>query len=484
MRVLTPTSNEKIGHYIRVIDILSVLLAAPVAIALRDTDLFAGSHFGSTLFYCSIGFVAGMVTLIVLHLGKDLSDYISMREVQYVAAVSITTTTVASFLVFTFNRLDLVPRSVPPIHFLVLMSLMLAGRVIASKRRDMSVKELSSNGQHTLIVGVNKLAWFYLRMLDSFNVEQTNIAAILDDNPKLLGRSIFGHTVVAPPSDLRRVIAEYRVHGVHIDRVLISANRPANELSPWSDLEEYCQESKILVEFLGDILGLKFEGSEPADPVAAPAWPARNYFILKRFLDFSFSLAALGVFLPVLFAVALGVLVDLGWPAMFWQKRVGRGGRPFLIYKFRTLHAPFDRRGRFVAEDQRESRFGRFLSRTRLNELPQLWNVLVGEMSFVGPRPLLPVDQPSTSKLRLQIRPGLTGWAQIHGGKLVGADEKGVLDDWYVDNISLWLDALIILRTVSLVVFGDQSTSTAARRLQSRVSSEAGLGRDLKHLSS
>jgi lipopolysaccharide/colanic/teichoic acid biosynthesis glycosyltransferase len=154
--------------------------------------------------------------------------------------------------------------------------------------------------------------------------------------------------------------------------------------------------------------------------------------------------------------VAVGLLIDVGWPVTFWQKRDGRDGRPFFLYKFRTLHAPFDRRGRFVEEDRRMSRFGLLLRRTRLDELPQLWNVLIGDMSLVGPRPLLPVDQPPTSRLRLRVLPGLTGWAQIHGGKLVSADEKGVLDDWYVEHASLWLDLQIILRTVSTVFLGDK----------------------------
>src|ERR1700689_4413050 len=135
------------------------------------------------------------------------------------------------------------------------------------------------------------------------------------------------------------------------------------------------------------------------------------------------------------------------------------------------MHAPFDCRGRFVEEGRRASRFGEFLRRARLDELPQLWNILTGVMSFVGPRPLLPVDQPSTSKYRLQVPPGLTGWAQIHGGKRVEADDKGLLDDWYVEHASLWLDITIIFRTVLIVLLGDErieamSTSGSARNAE------------------
>ena len=191
----------------------------------------------------------------------------------------------------------------------------------------------------------------------------------------------------------------------------------------------------------------------------ASAAPGRAYFTLKRAFDFSISLAISVVFLPVIVPVVLAVLVDLGWPVIFWQKRVGYRGSPLLVYKFRTRRAPFDREGRFVPDDQRGSRVGDLLRRTRLDELPQLWNVLMGDMSFVGPRPLLPVDQPPNSRLRLTVKPGLTGWAQIRGGARIGPEEKGQLDDWYVNHASFGLDLWIIARTIHSVIFGDKVTA-------------------------
>ena len=164
------------------------------------------------------------------------------------------------------------------------------------------------------------------------------------------------------------------------------------------------------------------------------------------------------MFLPVIVAVVFAVLIDLGWPVIFWQKRLGYWGRPFLIYKFRTRRAPFDRRGEFVPEDQRASRVGDLLRRTRLDEMPQLWNVFMGDMSFVGPRPLLPVDQPPNSRLRLTVKPGITGWAQIRGGARLGVEEKGEFDDWYVNHASFRLDLWIIARTIHSVIFGDKVT--------------------------
>ena len=141
---------------------------------------------------------------------------------------------------------------------------------------------------------------------------------------------------------------------------------------------------------------------------------------------------------------------------VFWQQRVGRGGTSFFLYKFRTLHAPFDRKGRPVSEDDRRSWIGRLLRNGRLDEIPQLLNVLVGEMSLIGPRPLLPEDQPTNSKLRLLARPGVTGWAQVNGGNLITNDEKGALDEWYVRHASFWLDLRILALTLGFMFKGEK----------------------------
>lgn len=473
MRVHTPSSNVTIWRSVRLSDALSVCLAAPVAVALRDPSLFSDEHLYPTLIYCSIGLISGLAVLLIFHLAKSLSDPVSLREIESFAVVSMATTALTAVMVFSYNRLDSVPRSMPIIQFLVLLLFLSVGRMIAGKRRQLGLKN-SNRGraasQHVLIIGANRFTWSYLRMLDTLQIEQTDIAAILDDDPKMLGRSLFGYSVIAPPSDLERVVKEYRVHGVNIDRVLVASNRTSNSSVLFDEIEQYCGHSSIALEFLADILGIKLDDVPERDPVVeTSAVPGRAFLILKRTFDFSISLVISVTFIPVAVAVVLGVLADLGWPVIFWQQRVGYGGRPFLLYKFRTRRAPFDRRdGRFVPEDQRTSRVGDILRRTRLDELPQLWNVLVGDMSFVGPRPLLPVDQPPNSKLRLTVKPGITGWAQIRGGARLGAEEKGVFDDWYVNHASFGLDLLIIARTVRSVILGDKLIAAQSQPAQSQ----------------
>jgi hypothetical protein len=145
-------------------------------------------------------------------------------------------------------------------------------------------------------------------------------------------------------------------------------------------------------------------------------------------------------------------------PVFFWQQRLGVNGSRFLLYKFRTLRTPFGEDGRKLSDDERLSPIGRLMRRSRLDELPQLLNILVGDMSLVGPRPLLPRDQPENIEIRLMVRPGITGWAQVNGGVLLSPDEKERLDEWYIRNASLWLDLRIAVMTALMFVRGDRRT--------------------------
>ena len=192
--------------------------------------------------------------------------------------------------------------------------------------------------------------------------------------------------------------------------------------------------------------------------------PERPYWLVKRVLDFTGALALLVFLAPVVLFVATLVAIDVGLPICFWQQRPGRYGRPFRLYKFRTMAAAHDERGERLPDEERLTAIGDFLRRTRLDELPQLFNILVGEMSFVGPRPLLPVDQPEGNLTRLLVRPGLTGWAQVHGGRELSVDEKSALDEWYIRNASLRLDARILLQTTIMLLRGETRSERAIEK--------------------
>jgi lipopolysaccharide/colanic/teichoic acid biosynthesis glycosyltransferase len=179
---------------------------------------------------------------------------------------------------------------------------------------------------------------------------------------------------------------------------------------------------------------------------------------MKRFLDFTAALLGLIVLaLPLLLMVAL-VRRKLGSPAFFRQTRPGMHGRPFQMVKFRTMTDARGPDGALLPDAQRLTSFGRFLRATSLDELPELWNVLKGDMSLVGPRPLLmeylPLYSPEQAR-RHEVRPGITGWAQVNGRNALSWEEKFKLDVWYVDHRSLWLDIKVLWLTVKKVLVRD-----------------------------
>ena len=179
---------------------------------------------------------------------------------------------------------------------------------------------------------------------------------------------------------------------------------------------------------------------------------------MKRFFDIVIAvLALLLVGIPLL-ALIWQVRHKLGRPVFFRQMRPGLHARPFQMVKFRTMTDACGPDGRLQPDAERLTPFGRFLRSTSLDELPELWNVLKGDMSLVGPRPLLmeylPLYSPEQMR-RHEVRPGITGWAQVNGRNALGWDEKFKLDVWYVDNFSLWLDMRILVATVMLVIKRD-----------------------------
>lgn len=172
---------------------------------------------------------------------------------------------------------------------------------------------------------------------------------------------------------------------------------------------------------------------------------------LKRSLDISVALAGLILLSPMLLLLVLLVRMKLGSPVLFRQQRPGRQGKPFLLLKFRTMTDSRDADGMLLPDEQRLTRLGQLLRNTSLDELPELWNVLRGEMSLVGPRPLLMqyLDHYTPEQARRHdVRPGITGWAQVNGRNAISWDKKFELDVWYVENQSLWLDLRILWLTV------------------------------------
>lgn len=175
---------------------------------------------------------------------------------------------------------------------------------------------------------------------------------------------------------------------------------------------------------------------------------------MKRLFDFISALVAVMILWPVMLVVAILIFVTMGLPIVFCQQRPGLNGRPFNIYKFRTMTLSRDENGELLPDELRLNKLGRILRSLSLDELPQLFNVLKGDLSIVGPRPLLMEYLPLYSNRQMRrhdVKPGITGWAQVNGRNALSWHEKFELDVWYVENQSILLDLKIILLTIQKV---------------------------------
>jgi sugar transferase EpsL len=179
---------------------------------------------------------------------------------------------------------------------------------------------------------------------------------------------------------------------------------------------------------------------------------------MKRMMDVLISFSVLVLFTPIIFIIGFLVKLKLGSPIIFKQQRPGLNGRPFYLYKFRSMTEWKDSNGNLLPDFQRLTSFGSFLRKYSLDELPQLFNVLKGELSLVGPRPLLmeylPLYSEEQAKRHL-VKPGITGWAQVNGRNAITWEEKFELDVWYVNNQSILLDIKILLLTFKRVISSD-----------------------------
>jgi lipopolysaccharide/colanic/teichoic acid biosynthesis glycosyltransferase len=177
--------------------------------------------------------------------------------------------------------------------------------------------------------------------------------------------------------------------------------------------------------------------------------------MIKRLFDICVSVVAIALLSPLLFVTMFVTRIKLGGPVFFRQQRPGLHGQPFEMVKFRTMTGSRDSQGNLLPDGERLTAYGRFLRSTSIDELPELWNVLKGDMSLVGPRPLLMEYLPLYSaeqRRRHEVRPGVTGWAQINGRNAISWDEKFALDIWYVDNRSFFLDLKILSLTAKNVL--------------------------------
>lgn len=461
--------SSRVGTIVRLTwaDGVIAVLAPVIARLMRDIDAFSAGDIDNALIYILIMSTTTLIALAHLGIGGILNSHLCTADIRRIGKACVFGILSGLMVIFLFNRLDQIPRSLPLLHLGVLTGLLIGWRIVAAwiavrwehKRYSPRHARLPPT-ETVLLIGANHLTVLLIRMIAAIDGPRPRIVGLLDDNRRLHGRMMAGLRIVAACDQLEQVVGEYATHGVRIDRVVyvpISADAGRSIAAAASPA---CTELNVDLEIWYNWIRRTSEQA-PSEPVqsavARETLVVHNpgYLRFRRAVDLVGCIAALILLSPVISIVAAIVALDLGVPVIFWQDRVGLRGRRIRVYKFRTLRLPFDRANRPLSDAERLSSVGRLLRATRLDELPQIINILRGDMTLIGPRPLLPVDQPGDDNRRLVVRPGLTGWAQVKGGKLISSEEKNALDLWYVRNCGLMLDIRIVVLTLVAVVRGD-----------------------------
>jgi lipopolysaccharide/colanic/teichoic acid biosynthesis glycosyltransferase len=462
-------------------DLTLVSVALAASSVLRENLEFSSDHLLALIPYGLLTISTAAIVLPLFGVTTAVWRYSSPQNYRDIVAAVIAIVAGAAVLTFIANRLEGVPRALPLLQALITVTLMIGARITSRlwhmrrSPRDWQQDVIVPTAESVLLVGLNELAELYLHCITRYARDRVRVIGLLDSQARR-GLSLLSHRVLGLPEEVADVVRTLEVHGVVITRIVLAV--PVRELSVQAREALFALEASnaIPLEFLDQKIAWERSnpeavrnGNASETRAQAYAFNARSseglarspYRSIKRLLDLVFAALLLVFLAPIMGAVALVAIVDVGLPVLFWQERPGLGAQPFKVFKFRTMAAAHDAHGRRRLESQRISPIGNFLRRTRLDELPQLISILMGRMSFVGPRPLLPIDQPADYSARLLVRPGLTGWAQIKGGRAISPTDKAALDVWYVKNISFILDVKIMLGTIPMILFGEKVESDA-----------------------
>ena len=473
-------------YKILILDVGLVCLATLLSLALRDNFDLTWDHLIAFVPYMTATTMFAACIFVAIGLDRAVWRFSGRNDYLRLIASSFAIVASAAIAAFVYNRLEGVARSLPILQFLSCVVILIGARALHKISHDLRRQRKalpvflqlpeSRHQSNILIVGVSRLTKVYLQAVDEFASGRIRIAGLLGHTNRHVGRLVATHPVIGVPSEIDRILNSLNVHGVSIDQIVIASSfqsLPAADREALLDVE---RSRGIPLRFLAGELGLlgvweakfslKSDGKDQC--VTAPelsfqiqsseleSLAKRRYWIFKRIADFIGALLLLIAAAPFMAIAALLTALSIGSPVLFWQQRPGLGGRPFRLYKFRTMRAGHASDGRRLSDAERVSHIGNLMRRVRLDELPQLVNILRGDMCFIGPRPLLPCDQSDAYRARLLVRPGLTGWAQVVGGRDISPEDKAALDIWYVRNASFLLDLQIFARTAFMLIFGER----------------------------
>lgn len=467
------------------IDLGLACLASLFSLFVRENFDVGTDRFLAFLPYLVATMAWAAVVFLSFGLNRTIWRFSSRPE--YVRIITASTAIVvgAVSLTFAYNRLEGVARALPVLQLLSCQAFLIGARVLhkishesrQSRKASATFLHLAERETRTtvLIVGITRLTEVYLQAVSDFAAPRISVAGLLGQTSRHVGRLVATHPVLGRPSDIEDILRRLDVHGVVIDCIVIASPFHALGEEDRAVLLRVERSRAIPLQFLTETLGFDAGreplSSEPASavngcarhlelsfeisPAELDAIAKRRYWASKRAVDFVAALLLLIVCAPFMAAAGVLVAANVGFPVLFWQQRPGLGGRPFRLYKFRTMKAAHAPDGRRLSDKERVSRLGDLMRRIRFDELPQIFSILRGDMCFIGPRPLLASEQPEAYRARLLVRPGLTGWAQVVGGRNISPEVKAALDVWYVRNANWTLDLKIALKTIPMLFFGE-----------------------------
>ena len=473
------------GRYLLLfLDICLVLISTILALALRENFDLTGDRIEAFLPYLGATVFFSAVLIPAAGLNASIWRFSGMHDYLRVAGVLTAISVGAVSLSFAYHRLEGVARSLPFLQVLVGTAVLVGARVLhrlshakqQGRRKSMIPPQLPAQSTEltVLVLGVTRLTEAYMQALAELAPGRVNVAGMLCIRDRQVGRLVSRYPILGMANDVESVVDTLEVHGVKVDRIVVAVPFRSLSLEIKEALTRLERRRSVSLKHLCEIVGLEEEEHSRVHKLAQPRSASlaevrfelappeielllrRRFWKVKRGLDAVAAFTCLIATSPFFVIMGIAVGVSMGFPVVFWQQRPGLHGKSFHLYKFRTMRAAHTPDGRLLSDAERVSGLGNFLRRTRLDELPQLFNILRGDMSFVGPRPLLPKDQPKEFGARLLVRPGLTGWAQVVGGRDITPEDKAVLDVWYVRNAGLLLDLKVAARTIPIVLFGER----------------------------
>ena len=474
------SGNASRRAFILLHDTLMATLSFVLAMLLRAPETWTDENTHALL--VGAGMFTALSAVVFFSLGLHKSVWRWSSTVDQMAVVRAATLAVFLFVptMFVVGRLSGIGRSVPFIQWFVLVTLLCGSRFLyrwyMTRKGERNVFRIRTP---VLLLGTGEGAAIYLHALDATPGSAFYAVGMLCDQGDLIGRSFHGVPVLGSADELEQILVDLETHGVFPERMIVT--KPVESLPAGivARLGGIARKHGVEIDTLPDLISLRLGGGgvvaaadEPM-PIGAPRW-----LEIKRLLDVAVSAALLLFTAPISLLSAFMVLMEMGHPVLFRQVRPGHGLRPFTLLKFRSMRSSrID--GVLLADHERTGGVGRFLRRSRLDEIPQLVNVLKGDMSFIGPRPLLPRDLADLADggwERARLRPGLTGWAQINGGHLLSNPDKMALDLWYIRHASPWLDLKIVTMTVRMVIFGEKVNQPAVDEARAWLRSHGNIG--------